>query len=121
MEYCLIMKVKERRNFCHQKIIRALVRIKKGKQKKLFLGNLDSRDWGHAKDYVEAMGKFYNKKNLTICDCNWKTIKYQTICKYCIKKLSMKITWEIKGLNEKGYDINTKKNIILIDKNYISH
>ena len=35
-----------------------------GKQKKLFLGNLDSkRDWGHARDYVEAMWKILQQKN----------------------------------------------------------
>ena len=44
--------------FVTKKIVQALVRIKKGSQKKLFLGNLYSkRDWGHAKDYVMAMWK----------------------------------------------------------------
>ena len=38
-----------------------------GKQKNLFLGNLDSkRDWGHARDYVEAMWKILQQKNLMI-------------------------------------------------------
>ncbi|MBV8819529.1 MAG: GDP-mannose 4,6-dehydratase [Acidobacteriaceae bacterium] len=42
--------------FVTRKITRALTRIKLGLQKKLFLGNLDSkRDWGYARDYVEAM------------------------------------------------------------------
>lgn len=42
--------------FVTRKITRALGRIKLGLQKKLFLGNLDSkRDWGHSRDYVEAM------------------------------------------------------------------
>ncbi len=42
--------------FVTRKITRALARIVEGKQKKLFLGNLDSkRDWGYAKDYVRAM------------------------------------------------------------------
>ncbi len=42
--------------FVTRKITRAVARIKHGLQKKLFLGNLDAkRDWGHAKDYVEAM------------------------------------------------------------------
>ncbi len=43
-------------NFVTRKITRGLARIIAGKQDKLFLGNLDARrDWGHAKDYVEAM------------------------------------------------------------------
>jgi len=42
--------------FVTRKITRAVARIVAGKQKKLFLGNLDSkRDWGYAKDYVRAM------------------------------------------------------------------
>ena len=42
--------------FVTRKITRAVVRIKKGIQKTLFLGNLDAkRDWGHARDYVEGM------------------------------------------------------------------
>jgi len=42
--------------FVTRKISHAVARIKHGKQKELFLGNLESlRDWGHAKDYVEAM------------------------------------------------------------------
>jgi GDPmannose 4,6-dehydratase len=43
-------------NFVTRKITRAAGRIKAGLQKKLYLGNLDAkRDWGYAKDYVEAM------------------------------------------------------------------
>ena len=42
--------------FVTKKIVQGLVRIKKGYQKKLTLGNLYAiRDWGHAKDYVKAM------------------------------------------------------------------
>jgi GDPmannose 4,6-dehydratase len=42
--------------FVTRKITRAAARIKLGLQEKLYLGNLDAkRDWGHAKDYVEAM------------------------------------------------------------------
>ena len=42
--------------FVTRKITRAVARIKQGMQKKLYLGNLDAkRDWGHARDYVEAM------------------------------------------------------------------
>jgi GDPmannose 4,6-dehydratase len=43
-------------NFVTNKVVKAAVRIKLGLQDKLYLGNLDAtRDWGHAKDYVEAM------------------------------------------------------------------
>ena len=107
--------------FVTKKIIRALVRIKKGKQKKLFLGNLDSkRDWGHAKDYVEAMWKILQqKKPDDYVIATGKQLSIRQFVNMVSKKLSIKINWRGKGLNEKGYDINTKKDIILIDKNYI--
>jgi len=48
--------------FVTRKITRALARILKGTQKELFLGNLDAkRDWGYAKDYVEAMWMMLQK------------------------------------------------------------
>ena len=53
--------------FVTKKIVSGLCKIKTKKQKKLYLGNLDSkRDWGHAKDYVEAMWKILQQKNLMI-------------------------------------------------------
>lgn len=49
--------------FVTRKITRALARIKYGLQDKLYLGNLDAkRDWGHARDYVEAMWLMLNHK-----------------------------------------------------------
>ena len=49
--------------FVTRKIVVALCKIQNGLQKKLYLGNLDAkRDWGHAKDYVEAMWKMIQKK-----------------------------------------------------------
>jgi GDPmannose 4,6-dehydratase len=49
--------------FVTRKIVVALCKIKNGLQKKLYLGNLEAkRDWGHAKDYVEAMWKMMQKK-----------------------------------------------------------
>ena len=49
--------------FVTRKITMALARIKLGLQKKLYLGNLDAkRDWGYAKDYVEAMGMMLQQK-----------------------------------------------------------
>ncbi len=107
--------------FVTKKIVRALVRIKTGKQKKLFLGNLDSkRDWGHAKDYVEAMWKILQqKKPDDYVIATGKQLSIRQFVNLVSKKLNIKISWKGKGLNEKGYDIKSKKNIIIIDKNYI--
>ncbi len=107
--------------FVTKKIVRALVRIKMGKQQKLFLGNLDSkRDWGHAKDYVLAMWKILQqKKPGDYVIATGKQYSIRQFIGFVSKKLNMKIIWKGKGLNEKGYDLITKKNIIFIDKNYI--
>ena len=107
--------------FVTKKIIRALVKIKMGKQKNLFLGNLDSkRDWGHAKDYVEAMWKILQqKKPDDYVIATGKQLSIRQFINLVSKKLNMNIAWRGKGLKEKGYDSLTKKNIIHIDKNYI--
>ena len=107
--------------FVTKKIIRALVRIKMGKQKSLFLGNLDSkRDWGHARDYVEAMWKILQqRKPDDYVIATGKQYSIRQFINLVAKKLNLNIIWKGKGLNEKGYDTRTKKNIIFIDKNYI--
>ena len=107
--------------FVTKKIIRALVRIKTGRQKSLFLGNLDSkRDWGHARDYVEAMWKILQqRKPDDYVIATGKQYSIRQFINLVAKKLNLNIVWKGKGLNEKGYDTRTKKNIIFIDKNYI--
>ena len=107
--------------FVTKKIIRALVRIKMGKQKSLFLGNLDSkRDWGHARDYVEAMWKILQqKKPDDYVIATGKQLSIRQFINLVAKKLNLKIIWRGKGLNEKGIEVKTKKDIILVDKNYI--
>ena len=107
--------------FVTKKIIRALVKIKMGKQKKLFLGNLDSkRDWGHARDYVIAMWKILQqKKPDDFVIATGRQLSIRQFINLVAKKLNFNIVWRGKGINEKGFDLNTKKNIIMIDKSYI--
>ncbi len=106
--------------FVTKKIIRALVRIKYGIDKKLYLGNLDAkRDWGHAKDYVEAMWKILQQKipeDYVIA--TGKQYSIRTFVNIVCKKLSIKIKWSGKGFKEKGIDSKKKQTIIEIDKNY---
>ncbi len=107
--------------FVTKKIISALVKIKIGKQKKLFLGNLDAkRDWGHARDYVEAMWKILQqKKPDDFVIATGKQYSIRQFINFVSKKLNMRIRWSGKGINEKGYDLVSKKNIIFVDKNYL--
>ncbi len=94
--------------FVTRKIIRALCKIKMKKQKKLLLGNLYAkRDWGHAEDYVIAIWKILQFKRAD--DFVISTGKNYTIkqfVNFVAKKLSIKIIWKGKDINEKGYDLN---------------
>ena len=107
--------------FVTKKIVSALVKIKMGKQNKLFLGNLDSRrDWGHAKDYVEAMWKILQHKEPDdFVIATGKQFSIRQFVNLVSKKLNMHIYWRGKGTNEVGYDKISKKKIIFVDKNYI--
>ena len=92
--------------FVTKKIIMALCRIKLKKQKKLFLGNLDAkRDWGHAKDYVEAMWKMLQQK--TPRDYVISTGKQYSVRDFVnlsLKELNIKYHWRGKGVHQKCYD-----------------
>ena len=105
--------------FVTKKIISALCKIKIGEQKKLFLGNLYAkRDWGHARDYCEAMWKMLQQKkpdDYVIATGNQYSIKQ--FINMTAKQLQMKIFWKGKGLKEKGINENGEV-IIECDKNY---
>ena len=106
--------------FVTKKIIRGLVRIKFRLEKKLFLGNLDAkRDWGHAKDYVEAMWKILqqNKPDDYVIATGKQYSVRQFLNKAC-NKLGIKIKWKGKGLKEKAIDLKSNKPIVEVDKKY---
>ncbi len=105
--------------FVTQKIVKALCKIKIGKQKKLYLGNVYAkRDWGHAEDYVEAMWKILNyKKPDDFIISTGKHYSVKQFVNLVAKKLQMKITWKGKGIDEKAY-LDTKKCIIECKKEY---
>ncbi len=105
--------------FVTKKIVSALCKIKLGKQKKLILGNINSRrDWGHARDYCHAMWKILQQKkpdDYVIATGAQYSIK-QFVNKTA-KQLKMRIFWRGKGLKEKAYN---EKGIPIIEcnKNY---
>ena len=105
--------------FVTKKIVSALCKIKFGRQKKLYLGNLNAkRDWGHAKDFVEAMWKMLQKK--TPSDYVIATgVQYSVkeFINLVLKELKIKFTWKGKNINTKCYDKN-KRIIIECDKKY---
>jgi len=105
--------------FVTQKIVQALCKIKHNLQKTLFLGNLYSkRDWGHAKEYVEAMWLMLRqKKPEDFVISTGKQISVKNFANLTLKQLNIKVTWRGKGINEKAYDLNGKV-IIACDKAY---
>ena len=106
--------------FVTKKIIAAMCKIKEGKQKKLFLGNLNAkRDWGHARDYCLAMWKILQQKEPDdYVIATGKQYSIKQFVNLTAKKLKMKIVWKGKGIKEKGFDENGKS-IIECDKNYL--
>ena len=104
--------------FVTRKITRALVRIKLGLQKNLYLGNLNAmRDWGHAKDYVEVQWLMLQQKkpdDFVIASGKQHTVR--DFVNLTAKNLDMKIIWKGKGEKEVGLFEN--KEIIKIDTNY---
>ena len=106
--------------FVTKKIVSALCKIKFGKQKKLFLGNLNSkRDWGHAKDYCYAMWLILQyKKPDDFIIATGKQYSIKQFINFTANQLNMKIKWKGKSLSEKGY--NHKNEVIIeCDKNYL--
>jgi len=106
--------------FVTRKITRGLSRISVGEQDVLSLGNLDARrDWGHAKDFVEAMWMMLQQDEPD-------DYVIATGIQYSVRDFvdeaapyfGMKIEWMGEGLNEVGYDWNTKRPVIKVDKRY---
>ena len=93
---------------------------KTGQSKKLFLGNLYSkRDWGHAKDYVEAMWKMLQqKKPDDYVIGTGKTFTIKDFINRAAKKLKLNIRWMGRGIKEKAINIDNKKIIIECKKRY---
>ena len=105
--------------FVTRKIVIGLCKIKLKKQKTLFLGNLYAkRDWGHARDYVEAMWKMLQKK--TPSDYVISTGKQYTVKQFVnlvLNELNIRYVWKGKGINEKCFDLSGKC-IVACDKEY---
>ena len=107
-------------NFVTRKITLAASRIAQGFQDKLYLGNLDSlRDWGYAKDYVECMWLILQHE--TPEDFVIATGEYHTVREFCtlaFKEVGIELRWEGKGVEEKGIDINTGRELVAVDPKY---
>ena len=107
-------------NFVTRKITLAASRIAQGFQDKLYLGYLDSlRDWGYAKDYVECMWLILQHE--TPEDFVIATGEYPPVREFCtlaFKEVGIELRWEGKGVEEKGIDVNTGRELVAVDPKY---
>ena len=106
--------------FVTQKIAMAAANIEAGKQKKLFLGNLDSkRDWGHAREYVEGMHAIINHHEGD--DFVLATGRTETVRRFvelAFAELDREIIWQGDGVDEIGKDAKTGDVLVEIDPRY---
>lgn len=107
-------------SFVTRKITMAIAMILVGRQEKLFLGNLNAkRDWGYAKDYVEAMFLMLQRPqpdDYVIATGESHSVK--EFIEKAFKIAGFDIDWKGKGLNEKGFDKKTGKILIEVDPYY---
>lgn len=115
--------------FVTRKITRAVAQIALGKQDKLYLGNLDAqRDWGHAKDYVEAMWLILQQdepEDYVIA--TGITTRVREFVRMAFSEVGIEIDFEGEGENEKGkvkachnelYQVAIGKIVVEVDPGY---
>ncbi len=106
--------------FVTRKITRGLSSISTGQQDVLYLGNLNAkRDWGHARDFVEAMWLMLQQN--TPDDYVIATGEQYSVREFveaASPYFGMKIAWEGEGLDEVGIDKLTKKTVIKVSSKY---
>ena len=105
--------------FVTRKITRALARIKLGLQDCLYLGNLNAkRDWGHAKDYVEAQWLMLQQKepdDFVIASGEQHSVR--EFVNTAAQELGITLSWKGKGVQEKGYNA-AGKCVVAVDSRY---
>jgi len=106
--------------FVTRKITRAVARIFCGLQSTLRLGNLDAlRDWGHARDYVEAMWLILQQENPEdFVIATGETHSVKEFVELAFAEIGVNIAWKGQGIDEIGYDQITDKELIFIDQRY---
>ena len=106
--------------FVTRKITRGLSRISVGQQDVLYLGNLNAkRDWGHAKDFVEAMWLMLQQDepdDYVIATGEQHSVR--EFVEEAAPYFGMNIVWEGDGIMEKGIDKNTGKTVIKVNAKY---
>jgi GDPmannose 4,6-dehydratase len=106
--------------FVTRKITRAVAAISKGRQEKLFLGNLDAkRDWGHARDYVEGMWLMLQQPAPDdYVLATGETHSVREFVEKAFAESGQSITWKGSGEKETGSDAKTGKVLVEVDPRF---
>jgi len=106
--------------FVTRKITRAVAAIQLGRQKQLYVGNLDAkRDWGHARDYVEGMWLMLQQARPDdFVLATGETHAVREFIELAFAEVGRKIEWRGKGIDEQGIDAKTGEVLISIDARY---
>ena len=106
--------------FVTRKITRAVARIVHGLQDALYLGNLDARrDWGYAKDYVEAMWLIVqHEKPDDFVVATGQTHSVREFIEAAFAHVGISIEWRGTGVNEQGIDARTGKVLVMVEPRY---
>ncbi|MBN9529198.1 MAG: GDP-mannose 4,6-dehydratase [Alphaproteobacteria bacterium] len=106
--------------FVTRKITRAVAAIEAGRQKCLYLGNIDAkRDWGHARDYVEGMWRILQQeKPEDYVLATGETHTVREFVELAFRQIGRRIEWRGKGVDETGHCTRTGEAIVAIDPAY---
>jgi GDPmannose 4,6-dehydratase len=106
--------------FVTRKITRAVAAIHQGFQSRLYLGNLDAkRDWGHARDYVEAMYLIMQQpKPDDYVVATGETHTVREFVELAFGEVGRKIAWRGAGTQEQGVDARSGEVLVSIDPRY---
>ena len=106
--------------FVTRKISRGAAAIKLGRQKKLWLGNLDAkRDWGHAREYVRGMWMMLQQDEADdYVLATGKTTSVRTFVEWAFEDVGITLRWEGEGVDEKGFCRDTGQCVVEVDPRY---
>ncbi len=106
--------------FVTRKITRAVARIKLGLQSKLYLGNLNAkRDWGFARDYVEAMWLMLQQEQpADFVIATGRTESVRTFVELAFREVGICLRWEGEGKSEQGIDAANGRVLVEVDPRY---
>jgi len=106
--------------FVTRKITRAVAAISKGRERMIFLGNLDAkRDWGHVRDYVQGMWMMVQQPEPDdYVLATGESHSVREFVELAFQEVDRSITWEGTGVDEKGFCKETGEPLVVIDARY---